>query len=121
MHPDYCHWGDAPASCCLHGPIAHHLVPLGRIDLDVRVVHEAVDADAGAKETSKGETDLKGVGRGIGEPMFLRVGASHGRSLVVINKCLGRSDRRGEDCMPVRGGHGALDQEFEFEYFEILS
>ena len=70
----------------LHGPIAHHLVPLDGVDLDVRVVHEAVNADAGAEETGKGEAHLEGVGRGIRQPMFLRVGASHGGSLVAINK-----------------------------------
>ena len=74
----------------LHGPIAHHLVPLDGVDLDVRVVHEAVNADAGAEETCKGEAHLKGVGRGIRQPMFLRVGASHGGSLVAINKYVGR-------------------------------
>ena len=74
----------------LHGPIAHHLVPLDGVDLNVRVVHEAVNADAGAEETCKGEAHLKGVGRGIRQPMFLRVGASHGGSLVAINKYMGR-------------------------------
>lgn len=83
-------WLLALGSCSilptLHCPIAHHLVPLGGVDLDVRVVHEAVNADAGAEETGKGEAHLKGVGRGIRQPMFLRVGASHGGSLVSINK-----------------------------------
>ena len=81
-------WLLALGSCSilptLHGPIAHHLVPLDGVDLDVRVVHEAVDADAGAEETGKGEAHLKGVGRGIRQPMFLRVGASHGGSLVAM-------------------------------------
>ena len=50
--------------------------------MNVGIVHEAVDADAGAEEAGKGEADLKGVGRRIGKPVLLGVGTSHGRSLI---------------------------------------
>ena len=71
---------------CLHAPIAHHLVPLCRIDLNVGVVHEAVDTNAGAEEAGKGEADLKGKGRRVGEPVLLGVGTSHGRSLIYFGR-----------------------------------
>lgn len=95
-------WEDAPPR--LHGPIAHHFVPLDGVDLDVRVVHEAVDADAGAEETGKGEANLKGIRRGIRQPVLLRVGASHGGSLVE-DENMGRSILIRLYTGWVRGGH----------------
>jgi len=74
--------------------------------LNVRIVHEAVDTDAGAKETGKGEAKLKGIGRGIRQPMLLRVGASHGRSLVAMKIWEDRLMRRLHTGW-VRGGHEA--------------
>jgi hypothetical protein len=71
--------------CALHAPIAHHLVSPGGINLHVGIVHEAVDADAGAEDASEGEAELQGVGRGIGEPVLLGVGASHSSGLLVCS------------------------------------
>lgn len=50
--------------------------------MNVGIVHEAVDANAGDEEAGKGEADLKGKGRRIGEPVLLGLGTSHGRSLI---------------------------------------
>lgn len=50
--------------------------------MNVGIVHEAVDANAGDEEAGKGEADLKGKGRRIGEPVLFGLGTSHGRSLI---------------------------------------
>ena len=62
--------------------------------MNVGIVHEAVDANAGDEEAGKGEADLKGKGRRIGEPVLLGLGTSHGRSLIRARE--NKGTRRGE-------------------------
>ena len=53
----------------LIGPVSHHLVPLGGVDLNVGIVHETINADAGAEADGKAEAKGHRIRRRIGEPV----------------------------------------------------